>query len=121
VPGHEVTDLGALGLGPDDIQQRAYWEDAAGALHAGSQAIAAALVARGGPSIAAGRLIASPAVAPIAEWIYRWVAAHRHQMPGSTGTCAVPAATDAVAERGSAGDRPAAQVDAGRGQNRSTR
>jgi predicted DCC family thiol-disulfide oxidoreductase YuxK len=57
----------------------------------GSQAIAAALVARGGPSLPVGRLIASPFVAPASEAVYRWVADHRQLMPGSTDACAVPA------------------------------
>jgi predicted DCC family thiol-disulfide oxidoreductase YuxK/uncharacterized membrane protein YphA (DoxX/SURF4 family) len=99
VAAHAVPDLTALGLDQDDVMARAYWQDAAGELRGGSQAIAAALVARGGWAVAAGRLIADPAIAPVAESVYRWVAAHRHQMPGSSGACAVPAAPDPVDER----------------------
>jgi predicted DCC family thiol-disulfide oxidoreductase YuxK len=99
-PAQDLPDLGALGLSRQDILQRAYWQGTSGELRAGSQAIAAALVARGGlPAVGVGRLIASPLVAPQAERVYRWVAAHRHRMPGSTDACQVPATAEPVDER----------------------
>ena len=86
-----IPDLAALGLREDDVNNQAYWQGESGTLKAGSEAIAAAMVARGGPAVAVGRLIASRAVAPVAASVYRWVAAHRHQMPGSTDACRLPA------------------------------
>jgi predicted DCC family thiol-disulfide oxidoreductase YuxK len=82
-PGPLAPDLAALGLTDDDVARRAYWHHASGEVSAGSQAIAAALVARGGPSLAAGRLIGSPFVAPAAELVYRRIA-HRSRIPGGT-------------------------------------
>jgi predicted DCC family thiol-disulfide oxidoreductase YuxK len=99
VPWQAVPDLAALGLSVDDVAQRAYWQDASGALRPGSDAIAAAMVARGGPAVPAGRLIASPSVAPVAAWAYRWVAAHRQQMPGSTDACRLPASSEPADHR----------------------
>lgn len=95
-----VPDLAALGLTQDDVQRRAYWEDSTGTLHGGSQAIAMAMVARGGPITAAlGRLIASPVLSPVAARVYRWVAEHRHQMPGSTDSCHLPRTPEPDMER----------------------
>jgi predicted DCC family thiol-disulfide oxidoreductase YuxK len=94
-PGLAPADQVPLGLTDDDISQRAYWQDSSGALSSGSAAIAAALVARGGASLAAGRLIASPLVAPAAALVYGWVARHRQPSPDSTDARAVVARASA--------------------------
>jgi hypothetical protein len=52
-------------------------------------------VARGGASLAAGRLIASPLVAPAAALVYGWVARHRQPSPDSTDARAVVARASA--------------------------
>ncbi len=39
---------------------------------------------------AAGFVLRLPFVRPFAHLVYRWVAANRHRMPGSTAACAVP-------------------------------
>ncbi len=91
VPWQALPDLAALGLTARDVTERAYWQDASGALSPGSEAIAAALVARGGLALVAGRLIASSLVAPLSAFVYDWVATHRHAMPGSTDACRVAA------------------------------
>lgn len=89
-PAQTAPDLAALGLTEEDIAQRAYWQESSGRMVGGSPAIAAALVARGGPALAAGRLIGSPFMAPASEAVYRWVAHHRYRMPGSTDACRLP-------------------------------
>ena len=91
IPWQAIPDLAALGLREADVNTRAYWQEDTGALRPGSEAIAAAMVARGGPAAAVGRVIATPSVAPVAASVYRWVADHRHQMPGSTDACRLPA------------------------------
>jgi predicted DCC family thiol-disulfide oxidoreductase YuxK len=95
VPWQAVGDLATLGLEERDVIARAYWQDAAGALRPGHEAIAAALMAHGGPAAAVGRVIASSLVAPLAAVCYDWVAAHRHAMPGSTDACRIPAPSPA--------------------------
>jgi predicted DCC family thiol-disulfide oxidoreductase YuxK len=90
-PGLAPADQVPLGLTDHDIKQRAYWQDSSGALSSGSAAIAAALVARGGASLALGRLIGSPLVAPVAALVYDWVARHRRPPPDSTDARAVAA------------------------------
>lgn len=54
----------------------------------GHEGVAAAL---GGtrplPLRLAGRAVALPALAPLARTSYRWVAGHRHQLPGGSPTC----------------------------------
>ena len=96
IPWQAVADLAKLGLREDDVTNQAYWQEDSGTLKPGSEAIAAAMVARGGPAAGVGRLIASPSVAPVAASVYRWVAAHRHQMPGSTDACRLPAPSERV-------------------------
>jgi len=92
VPWQSVPDLGALGLREEDLTRQAYWQSVAGPLRGGSAAIGAAMVARGGLATAGGLLIASGPVRPVADRVYRVVAARRHQMPGGTDSCAVPPA-----------------------------
>ncbi len=94
VPWQAIPDLAALGLREEDVTTQAYWQEDSGALKPGSEAIGAAMVARGGPAVAVGRLITSPSVAPVAATVYRWVAAHRHRMPGSTDACRLPAPSE---------------------------
>lgn len=91
MPWQALPDLAELGLEERDVTERAYWQDTSGGLRPGDEAIAAALIARGGLALAAGRLIASPLVAPLAASTYRWVASHRRVMPGSTDACRLPA------------------------------
>lgn len=94
-----LPDLEALGLTVDDVTTRAYWQDSAGGLHGGSDAIALAMVARGGRLVAAGgRVIAGPVLSPVARLVYGWVAQNRHRMPGSTDACRLP--TVQQAEKG---------------------
>lgn len=37
-----------------------------------------------------GWLMQRPPVGPVAQRIYRWVAANRHRLPGGTAACAMP-------------------------------
>lgn len=53
----------------------------------GSDAIAAALATCRAPWPLAGWLLRTPPVRPVARAVYRWVAAHRHELPGGAPTC----------------------------------
>lgn len=35
-----------------------------------------------------------PGLRQLEDWLYRWIATHRHLMPGSTATCAIPSSTE---------------------------
>lgn len=87
VPWQSVPDLAGLGLREEDLSRQAYWQSGTGPLRGGSGAIAAAMVARGGLATVAGLLIASEPVRPVADVVYRAVAARRHRMPGGTDSC----------------------------------
>lgn len=61
--------------------------------HAGAAAVAATLRAGAPGWRPAGMLLAAPGISRLAEYAYRWVAAHRYRLPGGTPACAVdPAA-----------------------------
>lgn len=58
-----------------------------GRIEWGAAAIAAALRTCPAPARWLGRVLRVPPVAVVAAWVYRRVAANRHRLPGSTGTC----------------------------------
>ncbi|MFD1504239.1 DUF393 domain-containing protein [Georgenia yuyongxinii] len=89
VPWQSVPDLAEFGLREEDLRRQAYWQGTAGPLRGGSAAIAAAMVARGGPAVLPGLLIPSGPVRPMADLVYRAVASRRHLMPGGTDACAL--------------------------------
>ncbi|MFD7639031.1 thiol-disulfide oxidoreductase DCC family protein [Kitasatospora sp. NPDC059795] len=59
-------------------------------VYGGAQAVARLLMRSGGLWAWAGGLLALAPVRPLAGVAYRWVARHRHQMPGGTKACALP-------------------------------
>lgn len=91
VPWQSSGELDTWGLTEDDVTARAYWVGSGGDVLPGSQAIGAAMVARGGLALPVGRVITSSFVRPLSGVVYGWVASNRYQMPGGTDTCRVPA------------------------------
>ena len=102
----QFTDLGALGLDRARCQEAVQWVPAgpdkvkagpdkvkAGPdkVKAGPAAIAALLRSsdRGAWRAIGWALDTRPALRPAGP-IYRWVARHRHQLPGGTAACAMP-------------------------------
>ncbi|MGO4956101.1 thiol-disulfide oxidoreductase DCC family protein [Luteococcus sp. Sow4_B9] len=53
----------------------------------GARAFGEALSTGSGTLGLVGRALCHPLVLVVAEPVYRWVARHRHQLPGGTGTC----------------------------------
>jgi predicted DCC family thiol-disulfide oxidoreductase YuxK len=85
----QFADLDALGLTADECTEAVQWVH--GDRHlAGPDAIAALLHDSGRGWRPLGWLLGRRAVRPLAWRAYRWVARHRHQMPGGTAACAVP-------------------------------
>lgn len=74
--------------------------------YAGAPAIAAALRTGGPLSRLVGGLLTAPGLRRLADVAYRFVARHRHRLPGGTATCAMPPASAAM--------EPGAEPRAGR-------
>lgn len=86
------ADLGRLGLTTEQCTQAVQWVGADGTAAAGPDAIALLLRDAGRWwQVAGGALQAAP-VRTVAWPAYRWVADHRHLMPGGTAACALPPA-----------------------------
>ena len=88
----QFADLDSLGLTVEQCEEAVQWVGADGTTAAGPDAIALLLrdagrlwqVAGGALRIGPVRLAAWPA--------YRWVAEHRHLLPGGTAACSLPQA-----------------------------
>ncbi|GAA2482700.1 DUF393 domain-containing protein [Terrabacter carboxydivorans] len=86
----QALDLAAVGLTEQDCDAAAQFVDADGTVRAGHLAIASALT-HGAPGWRPlGHLVEVPGISWLAGRAYRWVAAHRHQLPGGTAACARP-------------------------------
>jgi predicted DCC family thiol-disulfide oxidoreductase YuxK len=90
----QSVDLPGRGVDPGRATREVPFVDGAGDVTYGHEAIAAALRSADGRLWrVGGRLLGSRAVAPLARPGYRWVATHRHQLPGGSAACELPAQT----------------------------
>lgn len=87
----QLLDLAALGLTPSACQEAVQFVGPAGEVASGSRAITAMLRTASPPWPFAAGMIDQPFIAVLADRTYRWVARHRHRLPGSTPACAVRA------------------------------
>ncbi|MCG2802151.1 MAG: DUF393 domain-containing protein [Cellulomonas sp.] len=87
-----TVDLAALGVDPQRAQRELPHVTSDGTVTYGHRAVASALLTGPVPARMAGRLLASRALDRPAAAGYRWVAAHRHRLPGGRATCVLPAA-----------------------------
>jgi predicted DCC family thiol-disulfide oxidoreductase YuxK len=86
----QELDLAAVGLTEQDCDGAAQFITADGSIRAGHRAIASAVM-HGAPGWRPlGHLLGAPGISWLAAHAYRWVAAHRHQLPGGTAACARP-------------------------------
>lgn len=92
------ADLSALGLTEQMCRSALQFVDG-GSRCSGAAAVAAALMRCREPWRSSGRVLASPAVAPVAERVYRLVAEHRHRLPGGTPACRLPSDVSSVNPR----------------------
>lgn len=91
----QQADLDALGLTVEECVEALQWVD--GAQHAaGPVAIAAYLRTARAPWPVLGAVLATRLATALAWPVYRWVAAHRHQLPGGTPQCALPSVPPAL-------------------------
>jgi predicted DCC family thiol-disulfide oxidoreductase YuxK len=86
----QQADLVALGVTAEQAAGAVQWSAPGARPLAGPDAVAALLREANGGWRLAGRLLASRPVRPLARPVYRWIARHRHQMPGGTPACALP-------------------------------
>lgn len=86
----QSVDLEALHLTVEDVTTAAWWLDSSGqATASGAQAVAAALRTCGPGYRLLGWLTTLPVIRIFAAIAYRWVAANRYRLPGSTDACRI--------------------------------
>ncbi|MFI5494447.1 thiol-disulfide oxidoreductase DCC family protein [Actinoplanes sp. NPDC051859] len=93
IVGWQFADLAALGLTTAQTEQAVQWVGEDGTIAAGPDAIALLLRDAGRFWAVPGRALQTKPVGLLAWPAYRWVADHRHLMPGGTAACSLPQAT----------------------------
>lgn len=86
----QTADLDSLGLTVAACEQAVQWVRPGRAPLAGPDAIAGFLGSSRLGWRVVGWLLRLPPVRALAWPAYRWVARHRHQLPGGTAACALP-------------------------------
>jgi predicted DCC family thiol-disulfide oxidoreductase YuxK len=90
VPWQEA-DLTALGVTEQRARQEVIWVGTTGRIRGGAEAVAAIFRHSRRPWPAIGWLLSAPVMRNLAGVLYRWVAANRYRLPGSTPACRLPA------------------------------
>jgi predicted DCC family thiol-disulfide oxidoreductase YuxK len=75
-----------LGVDADRLPESSWWLDSSGSVFAGAKAMNAALSTALGTRLPL-RFYGVPAIGPIEEAVYRWVASHRYRFKGVTPRC----------------------------------
>lgn len=75
-----------LGVDADRLPESSWWLDSSGSVFAGAKAMNAALSTALGTRLPL-RIYGVPAIGPIEEAVYRWVASHRYRFKGVTPRC----------------------------------
>ena len=84
------ADLPALGLTQEQCETAVQFVDQQGRVGSGEVAVARLLIYAGKGWQVLGRIMLIPGIRHICGVGYRWVARHRHQLPGGTAACALP-------------------------------
>jgi predicted DCC family thiol-disulfide oxidoreductase YuxK len=98
IPSHatvvpwQFADLDALGLTREQAEEAVQWGAADGTVSSGPDAIALLLRDAGRFWTLPGRALQLGPVRFAAWPAYRWVANHRHLLPGGTAACSLPQA-----------------------------
>ena len=103
VPWQRV-DLAGLGLTAAECARAVQCVTPDGT-YSGGQAVARSLRGCRQPWRTAGAVLALPALRPVVERGYAWVADHRHRLPGSTPACRMALDDDAWGSVGIRGQR----------------
>lgn len=86
----QETDLASLGLTESQCTEALQYLDEDARIHSGERAVARLLIHAGSGWSLMGRIVLLPGIRSVAGWIYRWVAANRHRLPGGTPACQMP-------------------------------
>lgn len=86
----QAADLGSLGVDDERATRELPALLADGTVVYGAAAFAAALLTGPWWMRLLGRLIGARPALPVAQVVYRWVAANRQRLPAGTGACALP-------------------------------
>jgi predicted DCC family thiol-disulfide oxidoreductase YuxK len=82
--------LDRVGLTAEQTMAAAWFADEEGKLFRGAEAINKSLEYLGGVYKLISLMYYVPGLKQIEDWVYRWVAANRYKLPGSTAACQVP-------------------------------
>jgi predicted DCC family thiol-disulfide oxidoreductase YuxK len=74
------------GVSVDELRKSVYWRADDGSTYAGAEAVNAALSTALGTGLPL-RVYRLPGVRKLQDAAYRWVAANRHKLPGTTPWC----------------------------------
>ncbi len=88
----QFADLPALGLTQAQVEEAVQWVAADGTVASGPDAVALLLRDAGRLWEVPGRALQLGPVRLAAWPAYRWIAGHRHMLPGGTAACALPQA-----------------------------
>lgn len=81
------TDLVSLGVDDERARRDMPFVASDGRVEYGHRAWAAALCTGNRALRAAGAVLRSPVISPVARGLYAWVSTHRHLLPGGTAAC----------------------------------
>jgi predicted DCC family thiol-disulfide oxidoreductase YuxK len=87
---YQAADLAALGVTEERARREVLWVTPRGQVHGGAAAVAKLLLRSGNVWAYLGGLLELAPVRPAAALVYRWVADHRHRLPGGTKACSLP-------------------------------
>ncbi len=88
----QFADLPSLGLTQAQVEEAVQWVAADGTVASGPDAVALLLRDAGRLWEVPGRALQLGPVRLAAWPAYRWIANHRHMLPGGTAACALPQA-----------------------------
>ncbi|HEX8346304.1 MAG TPA: DCC1-like thiol-disulfide oxidoreductase family protein [Actinoplanes sp.] len=88
----QFADLDELALSREQVESAVQWIDTDGTVASGPDAIALLLRDAGRLWQIPGTALQAPPVRLAAWPAYRWVANHRHLLPGGTAACSLPQA-----------------------------
>ncbi len=88
----QFADLAALGLTRAQVEEAVQWVEDDGTVASGPDAVALLLRDAGRLWEVPGRALQLGPVRLAAWPAYRWIADHRHLLPGGTAACALPQA-----------------------------